>query len=189
MGPSIAPDLILSTLRELKEQVAVPLWLFGGVAVDFLVGRWTRPHSDIDLNAFAHHREELAAVLGRIGYRTSDSGWLTFWTQAGTQRRLEIAFLEQREDGEAELVIPVGAAVGNPGRYATVSGYMSMDRWASMGDITFRVCSPEGEWLARRNSAISGRPADAKLSHDQALLESILTEERLVRLESISNAT
>jgi hypothetical protein len=189
MGPSLQPTVILETLRELKEHISVPLWLFGGVAVDFLVGRWTRPHSDIDLNAFSHQRGALAEALDRIGYTSEGSEWLSFWVQASTGRRLEIAFLDQRTDGEAELLIPAGAAVGKPGRYATSSGYMRMDRWATLDDVTFRVCSPEGEWLARRNSVVAGRKADAKISHDLALLETILTDEQIVRLESVSNAT
>ena len=35
----------------LNSVLSQPVWLFGGVAVDFLVGRWTRPHGDIDINA------------------------------------------------------------------------------------------------------------------------------------------
>ena len=69
MGPPISTSLIIDTLRELNERVSVPLWLFGGVAVDFLVGRWTRPHSDIDLNTYAESRDALSPdELSRIGY-------------------------------------------------------------------------------------------------------------------------
>ena len=54
-GPPLDPDEILASLRELAG-ISEPLWLTGGVAVDFLAGRWTRPHSDIDLCALAGRR-------------------------------------------------------------------------------------------------------------------------------------
>lgn len=69
-------------------------WLLGGVAVDFLVGRWTRPHEDIDLNTFAEFRVDLTCELHQIDYHTSDSGWLTHWYQQGSNRFIELVFLE-----------------------------------------------------------------------------------------------
>ena len=55
---SIAPANILQHLRAL-DGITPPLWLMGGVAVDFLVGRWTRPHKDLDLIAFSPTRAAL----------------------------------------------------------------------------------------------------------------------------------
>jgi hypothetical protein len=50
-GSPVSEVEILDTLSLLNARLSEPVWLFGGVAVDFLVGRWTRPHGDIDLNA------------------------------------------------------------------------------------------------------------------------------------------
>ena len=59
------------------------LWLTGGVAVDFLVGRWTRPHKDLDLVAFAPDRQLLEVDLERYGVvLAQDGAWTTRWTVA-----------------------------------------------------------------------------------------------------------
>ena len=157
MGPPISTRLILDTLRELNERVSVPLWLFGGVAVDFLVGRWTRPHSDVDLNTYDESRVALTDQLSRIGYRTSETGWLTHWWQEGTGRGIELVFLNRAEDGSAELRIPPDASVGIPGRYPLWPGYLDPERFATLDGVSFRVGSPAGEWLGRAEFTLSGR--------------------------------
>lgn len=179
-------DDILATLQELNENITTHLWLFGGVAVDFLVGRWTRPHGDIDLNTFTEYREELRRQLQQINYRTPDSGWQTHWYQEGSGRSLEIVFLEQSPDGTAVLHIHEGE-VGVPGLYPLVPNYLDLNRSATLADVTFRVSSPTGEWLARANGidVIGGRKRAPKLEHDLRLLETIIPEEELVRLRSI----
>ena len=52
-GSPVSEAETLDVLSLLNARLSEPVWLFGGVAVDFLVGRWTRPHGDIDLNADA----------------------------------------------------------------------------------------------------------------------------------------
>jgi Aminoglycoside-2''-adenylyltransferase len=73
----IQPAEILDVLRALTS-VASPMWLSGGVAVDFLVGRWTRPHKDLDLVAFVPHRSRLERELGALDMALAhDEGWTT----------------------------------------------------------------------------------------------------------------
>jgi len=184
MKTALSTTEILATLREVNAAATAPLWLFGGVAVDFLVGRWTRPHGDIDLNALARHRGALTEQLGRIGYRTADTGWLTQWFQDGTGRRLEIVFLEETADGAVELVIRAGDPVGVPGRYPIVPGYLDPARTATLEEVTFRVGSPAGEWLARAagTDVVGGRPVEPKLAHDRRLLETLLSADERERL-------
>ncbi|MEO6994809.1 MAG: hypothetical protein ABI273_14465 [Lacunisphaera sp.] len=182
MGPPISSTLILDTLRELNECVSVPLWLFGGVAVDFLVGRWTRPHSDVDLNTYSESRARLTEQLVRIGYRTSDTGWLTHWRQEGTGRSIELVFLDRSEDGSTELRIPPDASVGIPGRYPLWPDYLNPERFASLDGVSFRVGSPAGEWLGRAKMVVDGRPRETKIDHDLALLEALIPPQELVRL-------
>ena len=187
MEAGISNAEILATLRELNAKVRTPLWLFGGVAIDFLVGRWTRPHGDIDLNTLSVYRDNLTHELNQIGYHTSDSGWLTQWFQTGSGRRLEIVFLERGADGSIELHIRQGDPVGVPGRYPMARDYLDPDRFATHDGVTFRVSSPAGEWLARAAGldVVGGRPPDPKLEHDQKLLEHILPAEDLVLLRAI----
>ncbi len=176
-GPAqLDPREILATLRELSEGVRAPLWLFGGVAVDFLVGRWTRPHGDIDLNAWAHDRTSIAEDLDRLGYENVDTGWLTHWRQPATGRAVEIAFLQRNAQGEAEVVIQAGDAVGTTGPHPMVPGYLDPGRWAKIGDVRFRVSHPLGELRARLEGSrvIAGRPPDPKIDHDRRLLEDLL---------------
>ncbi|MFT3831590.1 MAG: hypothetical protein QM691_17985 [Opitutaceae bacterium] len=186
MGTGITNDEILATLCELAPGVATPLWLFGGVAVDFLVGRWTRPHGDIDLNALASARPRLTEELAHLGYQTADRGWLTQWFHPTTGRRLEIVFLDQSPDGRTELVIRDGDSVGIPGRYALVEGYLDANRFATLAGVTFRVSSPEGEWLARATGldVVGHRPREPKLEHDLRLLEGLIPASRLAQLRS-----
>ncbi|HEY4249459.1 MAG TPA: hypothetical protein VGM64_21735 [Lacunisphaera sp.] len=182
MDSSISTSVILDTLRELNEKVSIPLWLFGGVAVDFLVGRWTRPHSDVDLNTFAESRIALTEQLSRIGYRTSDTGWLTHWWQDGTGRGIELVFLDRTEDGSAELRIPLNASVGIPGHYPLWPGYLDLARVATLDGVSFRVGSPAGEWLGRAKTVISGRSRKPKIEHDLALLEPLIPPHELIHL-------
>ncbi len=174
----LEPADIIATLREIADAVQPPLWLFGGVAVDFIVGRWTRPHGDIDLNARAEDREAIARDLGRIGYATPDTGWLTHWHQAGSGRVVEVVFLESCAGGVVELVIRAGDPVGTPGRYPMPAAYLDPERYAELNALRFRICSPAGEWLARSRGSgvVAGREPDPKHAHDRRLLESWLRE-------------
>jgi hypothetical protein len=184
MDSAISNDEILATLRELSAGIAAPLWLFGGVAVDFLVGRWTRPHGDIDLNALASDRARLTGELHQLGYRTPDQGWLTQWFHQIDGRRLEIVFLEQTTAGGLELVIRANDPIGIPGRYPMIKDYLVVDRFATLGNVTFRVSSPAGEWLARAAGldVVDNRAPQPKLEHDKRLLEQLLSPTELARL-------
>jgi hypothetical protein len=90
--------MILDTLLLLNARLSEPVWLFGGVAVDFLVGPWTRPHGDIDLHAFADSRERLIVELEAIGFRSSDRSWLTHWRR---DNRPEEVYRLRRSRGES----------------------------------------------------------------------------------------
>jgi hypothetical protein len=184
----IHPTEILATLRELNAHITQPLWLFGGVAVDFLVGRWTRPHGDIDLNTFAEFRADLTRELHQIGYHTTDSGWLTHWYQAGSDRFVEIAFLERDRNGIPTLYIRPGDPVGVPGVYPLLPDQFNLERFAELEGVRFRVSSPAGEWLARAGSmdVIGHRPRAPKLDYDQSLLETLIPADELNSLRAIA---
>jgi hypothetical protein len=188
MGPPLSTSSILETLRELNERISVPLWLFGGVAVDFLVGRWTRPHSDLDLNTYTEWRARLTEELNRIGYCSSDTGWLTHWQQQGTGRRIELVFLDRSAEGLTELRIPSNAPVGIPGRYPLWPGYLDLERVAALEGVSFRVGSPAGEWLARTKALIAGRAREPKVDHDLALLEPLIPPHEFAQLRDCAAA-
>jgi hypothetical protein len=183
-GSPVSEVEILDTLSLLNARLSEPVWLFGGVAVDFLVGRWTRPHSDIDLTAYEDSRDRLTEELEAIGFRSADKGWLTHWTRDNRPWRLELVFLERTQDGSAALVIAPDAPVSVPDRYPMPAGYLDPERYATLDGVRFRVCSPSGEWLARTNArqVIAGRQPDPKIEGDRLLLERLLGPEEVCRL-------
>lgn len=177
---------ILAILRELNEHITQPLWLFGGVAVDFLMRRWTRPHGDIDLNTFAEFRADLTHELHQLGYRTTRSGWLTHWYQQDSNRFIELVFLERDENGSPLLRIRPGDPVGTPGEYPLLPGQLDLNHFAELEGVRFRVNSPEGEWLARANGLdVAGeRQPEPKLVHDLRLLETLIAPEQMKKLRA-----
>jgi hypothetical protein len=183
---------ILQTLRMLAHRLRDPVWLFGGVAVDFLIGRWSRPHKDIDLHAYADSRGRVSGDLEALGFRTSNDGWLTHWALGDRPWRLEVVFLERTEPNTGTLVIEPGASVGIPGRYPLLAGYLDPTRYATLDGVRFLVGSPAGEWLARARSddLIAGRARDPKIDHDRRLLEDLLSPSELddLRARAIKTA-
>jgi hypothetical protein len=72
----------------------VAYWLFGGWAVDFHVGRVTRPHADLDLAVWYDDRSRVAALLTAEGWTHApepDEDGYTCYERDGI--RLELAFL------------------------------------------------------------------------------------------------
>ncbi|WHY96911.1 nucleotidyltransferase domain-containing protein [Peribacillus simplex] len=62
----------LNILRELNEiclSLNFDLWLRGGWAIDFLLGKITRSHSDIDLVTWIQYREHLEQALVNDGFQ------------------------------------------------------------------------------------------------------------------------
>lgn len=61
-------------LKLLKEVSAIcasiecRFWLRGGWAIDFLLGKVTRPHDDIDMITWIQNREQLERILAEAGY-------------------------------------------------------------------------------------------------------------------------
>jgi hypothetical protein len=61
----------LALIRELSQVAAslgIPIWLRGGWAMDFFLGRVTRPHEDVDLFIWASDAERLLESLEAHGF-------------------------------------------------------------------------------------------------------------------------
>ena len=179
---SIQPTEILDVLQALGS-VASPMWLSGGVAVDFLVGRWTRPHKDLDLVAFTPHREQLEHELGVRGLAVAhDEGWTTRWMMAGRRGAdVEVVFVEPASPQTGVLVVPAGDPThGQARRYPFIAGYLDPHRYRELDGVRFRTCSAEGEWLNRLvdMDLVPGRKAEPKLRHDVRLLQPLIPESR-----------
>jgi hypothetical protein len=141
---SIQPEEILSVLRALSN-VGVPMWLSGGVAVDFLVGRWTRPHKDLDLVAFTPHRRQLERELGPLGLTLAhDEVWTTRWTVAGRPGAdIEIVFVEPASPHTGVLVVPrADPTHGRTRRYPFIAGYLDPRRYRELDGVQFGPAAP-----------------------------------------------
>lgn len=59
---------VLSEICLLTEQLEMEFWLRGGWAIDFLLGKITRPHDDFDLITWIQNRDGLEKELSKAGY-------------------------------------------------------------------------------------------------------------------------
>ncbi|WP_076260242.1 nucleotidyltransferase domain-containing protein [Intrasporangium flavum] len=76
-------------------------WLFGGWGVDFLVGRRTRPHDDVDLAVWLRDRPRLHGCLVAAGWEhTPLAGEVVGTRYAREGVRLELTFLVDGDEGE-----------------------------------------------------------------------------------------
>jgi hypothetical protein len=60
---------ILREINEICSSLGANIWLRGGWAIDFLLGKVTRAHSDIDLVTLIQHRTELEQSLVSAGFQ------------------------------------------------------------------------------------------------------------------------
>lgn len=163
------------------------MWLSGGVAVDFLVGRWTRPHKDLDLVAFTPHREQLERELGVRGLAMAhDEGWTTRWMMADRRGAdVEVVFVQPASPQTGVLIVPASAPThGQARRYSFIAGYLDPHRYRELDGVRFRTCSAEGEWLNRLVDIdlVPGRKPEPKLQHDVRLLQPLISEPRRRKL-------
>ncbi|RDU37207.1 hypothetical protein DRW41_11040 [Neobacillus piezotolerans] len=59
---------ILAEISGISEAIGIEFWLRGGWAIDFLLGKITRPHDDIDLVTWIKNRQRLEDELVKAGY-------------------------------------------------------------------------------------------------------------------------
>lgn len=170
---------VLARLRVLA-RLERPVWLAGGVAADFHVGRWTRDHHDIDLVTFEEHRAGLDVELAGLGFTcTGDRGWITNWTNAGHDPgEVSLAYERRLNESTGALVMLPSYAGVAPGIYPGYPGNLSLDRFRTLEDVRFRVASAEDEWIyATAFTTIRpGAPERATVRHNLALLESVIDD-------------
>ncbi|WP_155375687.1 nucleotidyltransferase domain-containing protein [Catellatospora vulcania] len=89
----------------------IALWLRGGWAMDFHLGRITRPHADVDWFCWAADADRLTSVLaglGFTGYGEHDPRVQRDFLRDGVD--LGVALLGR--DGEGHVVVPAGPYAG-----------------------------------------------------------------------------
>lgn len=96
---------LIGELSDSLNDAGVDFWLAGGWAVDFQLGRITRPHSDIDLIVHLADRAGLGTLLKQKGIETTgidDTGGIEWFEANGA--RIEVTYIEKTKDGS--LVTP-----------------------------------------------------------------------------------
>lgn len=157
---------LIREMRALLVEAEIPFWLRGGWALDFLVGRITREHDDIDLFAWAADAERLSRVLQKHGY--SDVGGPPRERQRNFEKageHVHVALLETDRAGDVftatlhEIPWPQGM-LGHP------SG--------RIGDLAAPIISPEAQLWAKENlPRLLGDPPRRHDPSDIALLRDV----------------
>ena len=90
---------LISELATLFHSARSRFWLRGGWALDFLIGRITRSHSDIDLVTFRRHAGQIESLLLGAGYEvaTVTEQAAIHFIKAGQD--VGIAFIKRDADG------------------------------------------------------------------------------------------
>lgn len=157
----------LSVLGSLAD---LPVWLAGGIALDFHLGRWTRDHHDVDLVAFAEDRARLSGELRARGFElTRDRGWITNWTS-----NVSLAFEERVDDVTGNLVVRDFADGVIPGIYPGVPGNLDPSRVLTLEGVSFRVASAEDEWVYTMGFRAFRPGASLRGPEHRRLLETVI---------------
>jgi hypothetical protein len=107
-------------------------WLRGGWAIDFLLGRITRPHADLDLVIWARHRERARHALLNAGFELArETAVQTDFRRRGHD--MSVVYLERGSDGNI-------VTHGIPG-WVWRADALPLRRWFLHG-VSSRVVSP-----------------------------------------------
>ena len=110
--PRVAADdqlLAIGSLGEALDNVGIDYWLFGGWAVDFLVGDVTRPHDDIDVAAWRRDYDAIKSTLVAAGWEhtpTAEDAVGTRYRRRTAQ--VEFTFVEPGDGGRVTVPLPSG---------------------------------------------------------------------------------
>ncbi|WP_323097604.1 nucleotidyltransferase domain-containing protein [Intrasporangium sp. YIM S08009] len=137
-------------------------WLFGGWAVDFLVGRRTRPHDDVDLAVWRRDRPRIHGCLVSAGWQhTPLEGEIEGTRYARDGVRLELTFLVDGDEGEVFIPFEPEPALWSAEPFGNETKVL--------GGVCARIV-PLGRMLADKERA---RADPAEGSKDRADLESL----------------
>ena len=95
---------LLTEIERLFRQARIRFWLRGGWALDFLIGRVTRTHSDIDIVTWRRHARRVQRLLEGEGYQIATVTDLAAIHFAKDRQDIGIAFI--RKDDQGRTVTP-----------------------------------------------------------------------------------
>jgi Aminoglycoside-2''-adenylyltransferase len=160
---------LLGELEALFAALRVRAWLRGGWALDFLLGKVTRPHADIDLVTWTRHRPRLHRALPARGFALErELPVQTDFTKEG--QWVSVVFVARGRDG----------GVTTPGIPAWVWRPDALPRRKrTLAGRSWRVLGPE-QLLYEKESheAGTGRPPRPKDLASMALLRGLAADRR-----------
>ncbi|CAN5517056.1 hypothetical protein BH23CHL2_BH23CHL2_05600 [soil metagenome] len=162
----------LEVLREIDRILSrehMRYWLRGGWAIDFLLGRVTRPHADLDLVAWQRHRRRIERALIEAGFQVERE--LEVQTDlVKNEQDVTFVYLERAADGSI-------VARGVPEWVWQRSALP--DRHYCLHGIRARVVSPEHMLEDQETwEEATGRPPRPKDARTKEILRDIIRTSR-----------
>ncbi len=135
---------LIAEVTSLLTAATIPHWLFGGWAVDFLVGEVTRPHSDVEFAVWRSDFSSVRSLLERRGY-TEQAGDSS--PEAVNLRKsgqvVRFIFIERNQRGEVITPGPWSDWPWPEGSFGGVRG--------RLGSIELPVVSIQGQIDTKEN--------------------------------------
>lgn len=163
----------LSAIAEVTA-LGIDVWLRGGWAMDFFLGRVTRPHRDVDWFAWSSDAVRLAAALTSRGYE--------LLPEPAHDRQLD--FVRGEVDLSFALIArdEVGGVIVSGGPWAGQRWPDGMLDWPAgrIGELRCPIISPSAqiEIKAMMPIWVPGMPRRPKDAEDIALIETALAADR-----------
>ncbi|MEV8455672.1 aminoglycoside adenylyltransferase [Streptomyces sp. NPDC052095] len=176
---------LIAEAVEAAEVLGIPVWLRGGWAMDFFLGRVTRNHDDIDWFAWADDAGALAGELLRRGYQpvpgSSPDLQLDF-----VKDGLESSFTLVDRAAGGEVVVAGGPWAGAPWPEGMLGAGPGR-----IGDLRCAVVGPEARIEIKRMTPVwdPSRPRRPKDAEDIARLETALRLRRGAPADSRSSGS
>jgi hypothetical protein len=133
---------LIAELVSLADEAGAELWLRGGWALDFLLGRVTRPHGDIDLFVWAADAPGFVDLLARHGYE--EGGGPPPEMQRNLAKNGEELHMTLLERNDLGVVTAGGRWADKPWPEGMLDGPV-----CELGGVRCRVISPEAQLWAK----------------------------------------
>ncbi|MEU8005700.1 aminoglycoside adenylyltransferase [Catellatospora sp. NPDC049111] len=170
----VRTELQLAAIAEIMARLdrqGIAVWLRGGWAMDFQLGRITRPHADVDWFCWAVDADRLTVVLVELGfeeYGEHDRRLQRDFLRDGVD--LGVALLGR--DAEGHAVVPAGPHAGERWPAGMLDGPPG-----HLGGLTCPIVSPQAQIEIKQMMPVwvPGLPRRDKDRADIELLTAALT--------------
>lgn len=113
---TVGAEAQLRAVAEISEVAArenIAVWLRGGWAMDFTLGRVTRPHADVDWFCFAADADRLGSALVALGFTGYGEG-LRELQRDYLRDGVDVGVALLGRDAAGRVVVPAGPYAGAP---------------------------------------------------------------------------